>query len=153
MKVKMKRHKCIICGKRAYARDEVEKTPGLFIHGGRCSKILVARVQGYFTIGGFQKQDLVDNEHITQEEADQITEEQELDLARTYRDDMWNGVPDDLCGDVLTYTAQEWEKRKLLAMPKNMLPTMIGNLKFDDNESYLQELIKGPEDEKHKEKS
>lgn len=134
------KHKCVMCGKAVVKRDLIRGIP---VHRSKCSDMLVAEIQGYFTIAGFSKGELTDNELITQEESDAITPEQELHLAKDFGENFWN---DDTAGDIyqdtLPMAVIELERMKIMNTAPKDLPKLLGTIKDPENVRVLSERIK-----------
>ena len=134
------RHKCVICGKAVAKRDLIRGIP---VHRFKCSDMLVAEIQGYFSIAGFTKEDLCDNELITREEADAITLKQELRLAKEVGERFW---ADDTMGnsyqECLPGCVVELERMRIEATAPKDLPKLLGTIKNKENETFLAERLK-----------
>jgi hypothetical protein len=137
---------CIVCGKKRKLKT-VKMPKGTFdvCSFGKCHKKLVLNLLGYFPIAGFSLGELTDSEIFTEEEmaAMPLTDEDEIDLAEYQADAVWN---DDSTGNIfreaLNGTAQEAERLSLSRIPRKDLPLKIGNLKYPENASELERVLK-----------
>jgi hypothetical protein len=139
--------KCVVCGKPVKPSNLTSIDCG---HGkiqipchylGGCQTTLIARMQGGYTIGILDLNDLEENRHMTREELDKLTPEQERKIAEDVSDIFWDN--NEGLTDAVETAMRLTERHKIEDMEQDMLPTLIGAIRYPQNQAYFEKRLKG----------
>jgi len=134
---------CIICGTQC---KTVHKLPfgTIRCHADLCFKSLIYSVEKSYPILWMGTCDLEDLGEYTKEELDKTSPENMRIAADAATDALWNNQYfGDTFGDLITLAATSLERSKIYDTPLEELPLLMGQLKFEENETFLIKRIKG----------
>jgi len=139
----MRARKCVVCGEEGALRHR-------FPHGSvwvcnfRCRDILIAELQGGYTIASVSLDELKERELIDYET--QLEPVAERDMAENIRYAFWK---DDLAvhsyKESLDAGVKYIEEFRVKTCPRERLPELIGDLKYDENIRLLESRLRGGE--------
>lgn len=151
--------KCIICGKKdgdtygieSKTEYEVFVSEHKFPHGSipicnnkKCKQILTTNLwDKAYPVVWMGDSDLVDGEHLTEEEFEKLSVEELIEFAENVAELLWNGDFHEEFHDLIGNTLIENEKEMIKNTPRKRLPLLIGALKFDINNKVLESCLKG----------
>jgi len=88
-------------------------------------------------------------EHMTEEELEDFSPKELIELAKRTADILWNRNFHDTFHDTLGDTVNEWrekkEKKLVEETPEKELPLLIESLRYESNKKLLEKRLKGEE--------
>lgn len=136
----MRARKCIICGEEGAIRHRLPHG-SVWVCNYRCIDILISRLQGGYTIASVSLEDLLEREMVSCDV--ELSDVSERDMAHNIRDSFWS---DDIATESyknnLEAGARYIEELRVRTSPKEQLPELIGDLKYEESIRLLEARLK-----------
>jgi predicted nucleic acid-binding Zn ribbon protein len=136
----MTKNTCIICGKPCKV-ENILPHGKVFCHNG-CKELLNFHLNKAVPIVWMGLDDLIEREHLTEEEAKAVTPVDLIDATRAAADDMWVGTFGETFDDMVRGSAVWLEEIKVEQTPLKELPLLMGKLKYRESEKILTQRMK-----------
>ena len=153
--------KCIVCGRKegdtytSYCQEyEVFISEFKLPHGSvplcnnkKCKQIFTTTIwDKSYPVVWLADDDLVDGEHMTEEEFEKLSVDELIELADDTAELLWQGDFSEEFHNIIEQTFEQKEKERVKDTPRKGLPLLIGALKYNRNKVLLEQRLKGEEE-------